>query len=768
MTPAMELGQYRTAGGGYDEVVDAAGAPRANWLAVVRSLGSLHPGALIERQRQTDRLLDAEGTGHLVHEITLATDRHGHSGAARAQSRPWRLDPIPFVLDGSEFETLAAGARQRMRAVEAVLADCYGDRRLVADGVLPASLLHSLHAYRPTLGGLGASRWLVHYAVDLARDAQGQWRVVQDLADAPSGLGYALLNRAVLARVVSDAVRLAEVASVNQHADVLRRALTATAPTSRHSPRAVVLSAGPSDATYIEHSYLATRLGIHLVEGADVVMRAGRMWLRVLDGVEPIDVVYRRIDDAHLDPLEPAHHGGGVGVPGLVWGARASGVVMANAYGSGLAETAAFREFLPAATAHLMGEALALPAHRDNDGLATSPVLSAVAAQLDPRPVVLRLHLARVGDDIVVMPGGNGRVLAPGDHPTHPTEQIAKDVWVVGRVGGQSRPVLVSAPPQVDFASSVPKRVADALYWLGRAAERAEVAARATRVVNMQLEQDPALVGLADGGWAHGAHALLRAAQAAPAAAAPPGVSISRSIHVELDRTKAVVVAQLASLVQEAASVREYLSTTTGRVLGRLASAYSVLSDEAAPADELDVVLVDLAALSGLVMESTVRGPAWRFLDLGRRLERALAVVGAVEAALGPATAPLALQPIADAVLGANESLVAYRRSYRSEVDLQAVLDLLLRDDTNPRSLAYQLDRLREHVAGLGWSDGVQLVQAASVASLATVAATEVNGRRVSLDSYVLAVRAPLLQLADAIVHRWFADPVNPTIVRGQ
>ena len=765
----QDLSQSRAPRGGFDEVVDAEGAPRANWLAVVRSLGSLHPAALIERQRQTNRLLDAEGTGHLVHEITLATDRHGHSAAARAQSHPWRLDPIPFVIESAEFEALAAGARQRMRAIEAVLGDCYGERRLVAEGVLPSSLLHSLHAYRPALGGgVGSSRWLVHYAVDLARDANGQWRVVQDLTDAPSGLGYALLNRAVLARVVPDAVRVAEVAPVNQHADVLRRALTATAPTSRRSPRAVVLSAGPSDATYIEHSYLATRLGIHLVEGADVVMRAGRMWLRVLDGVEPIDVVYRRIDDAHLDPLEPAHHGGGMGVPGLVWGARAGGVVMANAYGTGLVETSAFHRFLPAATTHLLGETLALPGYTEDGGLATSPVLSPIDAQLEPRSVVLRLHLARLGDEILVMPGGNGRVLARGDHPSHPTEQIAKDVWVVGAVGGSTRPVLVSAPPQVDFTSSVPKRVADSLYWLGRAAERAEVAARATRVVNTQLDQDPALVGLADGGWAHGAHALLRAAQGAPAALAPMGVAIGQSIDLEVDRTTAVVAAQVASLVQEAASVREYLSTTTGRVLGRLARAHSVLAEQVGPADELDMVLVDLAALSGLAMESTVRGPAWRFLDLGRRIERSLAVVGSVEAALGPAVAPLALQPIADAVLGANESLVAYRRSYRSEVDLDAVLDLLLRDDTNPRSLAYQLDRLREHVAGLGWAEGVQLVQSASVASLATVEHAEVNGRRVSLDSYVLAVRAPLLQLAEAIVHRWFADPVNPTIVRGQ
>jgi uncharacterized alpha-E superfamily protein len=167
------------------------------------------------------------------------------------------------------------------------------------------------------------------------------------------------------------------------------------------------------------------------------------------------------------------------------------------------------------------------------------------------------------------------------------------------------------------------------------------------------------------------------------------------------------------------------------------------------------------------MMESTVRGPSWRFLDLGRRLERALAVLGAVEASLAIHTPPLAAQPLADAVLGANESLVAYRRRYRSEVDFNAVLDLLLRDDANPRSLAYQLDRLREHAAGLAWSEGAALVERASIAAFATVDHDVVNGRVVSLDAFVLGVRGPLLELAAAIVQRWFADPVNPTLMRG-
>jgi uncharacterized alpha-E superfamily protein len=286
-------------------------------------------------------------------------------------------------------------------------------------------------------------------------------------------------------------------------------------------------------------------------------------------------------------------------------------------------------------------------------------------------------------------------------------------------------------------------------------------------VVSVQLDQDPALSSLAGGAWSIGARELLGAAQAQPIAPPAPGTSLLSQLLESVAATTAVGAHQLAAMLQEAASVREYLSTTTGRVLGRLAKAHPLLAGGSASSDDLDAVLVDLAALSGLIMESTVRGPAWRFLDLGRRLERALAVVAAVEATLPMAVPASVLQPLADAVLSANESLVAYRRRYRSDVDLQAVLDLLLRDDANPRSLAYQLDRLREHAAGLAWPEGAALVEQASIAALAHVDDHVVNDRLVSLDAYVLGVRGPLLALAEAIVHRWFADPVNPTLVRG-
>jgi hypothetical protein len=163
-----------------------------------------------------------------------------------------------------------------------------------------------------------------------------------------------------------------------------------------------------------------------------------------------------------------------------------------------------------------------------------------------------------------------------------------------------------------------------------------------------------------------------------------------------------------------------------------------------------------------------VRGPAWRFLDLGRRIERGIAVCSSVEAALGLAVEEPSFQPLAEVLLAANESLVAYRRRYRSDVEVGPVLELLLLDDANPRSLGYQIDRLREHATSLSWPDGVNIVDEVGRAMMVPVPDEVVNGRRWGIDRLVLDSRGPLLRLAEAVQQRWFADPVRPVAVRGR
>jgi uncharacterized circularly permuted ATP-grasp superfamily protein/uncharacterized alpha-E superfamily protein len=752
--------QYRPEASRYDEAVAPDGSVRPAWRALGAAVGAAGPGELAERQRQAERMLDAEGAGHLVHDLTGGT----------SASRPWRLDPVPMVIEQAEFDLLARAVAQRTRLIEAVLADLYGDRMLVRSGMVPAAEVAATPALRMSAGLQRPARWLVQHAVDVVRTADGGWRVVADLTDSPTGLGYALLNRSITARVMAEPLRAAGTAPVVAAPAMLRRALAALAPAGRADTRTVVLSGGPEHPGYVEHSYLAVQMGLHLAEGADLVMRQDRLWLRALGGLEPVDVVYRRLEDGGLDPLEPRAQGVH-GVPAITWAAQRGGVVLGNAFGAGLAESATVQARLGALAEAVLGEALLLQPF-DGEELATTPVFDATTG-LVPGRVVLRLNAVAGPDGVWVMPGGAGRVLAEGDHPAAPTAERTKDVWVVGgaRAGrGSTGPALqVTAPQQVDFGASVPKRAADALYWMGRAAERAEVAARAARVVGGQVEQDPYLVTLAAGGWATGAVALLRSAQGAPHISDPlDGAPLAEVLQRELAATRATVATQVSALVQEARSVREYLSTTTGRVLGRLARVVSDLVRTDAAVDDLDLILVDLAALAGLATESTVRGPAWRFLDLGRRIERGIALLGSVEAAVGQAVDPLAFQPLIEAVLAANESLVAYRRRYRSDVELRAVVDLLVRDDVNPRGLAFQLDRLREHLASLAWPEGAALVEQAMRATFADVDDVVVRGRRLAVDSLVLAARGPLLQLDAAVVARWFADPVNPMIMGGR
>jgi uncharacterized alpha-E superfamily protein len=579
-----------------------------------------------------------------------------------------------------------------------------------------------------------------------------------------------------MARVSADVLRsvgrVRNVAPIASAPTTLRLALAADAPAGTTSPRTVVLTAGPSHPTYVEHSYLAMQMGFHLAEGGDLVVRKNRLWLRALEALEPIDVVYRRMEDAALDPLEIDSRGRN-GVPGVTWAAQAGGVALANGFGSAVAEDPQFASCIGPAAEALLGESLRIGQLVDGETLATTPLYSAAApatAPLQPASVVIRLHAIAGPDGISVVSGGVGRVLADGDRPQRSSIKLVKDVWVVGAGREQRLPLRVTPPPQVDFRSSVTRRAAEALYWMGRSAERAEFGTRAVRLLGQQVDQDPALTIFTDaGGWSEGALALLRAARALSAIVDSTVTDASAPLATrfadELAATRGMVAASIGTVVHEATSVREYLSNTTGRLLGHLARLRESLLDTTAGVEELDLVLVDLAALAGLTMESTVRGPSWRFLDIGRRLERGLAVLGSIEAAIGVACEPTVFQPLAESVLSINESLVAYRRRYRSDVDLTAIIDLLVHDDANPRSLSFQLDRLREHMASLGWQEGGELVHRAGLGAITTVDSAVSGGRRLSVDALVLAARAPLIELAAGITQRWFSVPINPMVV---
>ena len=751
---------------------------------------------LRERQIDHDRLLAAEGAGHIVHDLPLRSDGR----MVALESRPWRLDPVPLVIDGDEFVALADAAAARMQMLEAILGDLYGARTLLRDAVVDPVRLWGSPRYRlAAFSTRPHRRWLTNYAVDVIRDATGQWRVLRDRTDAPAGVGYALLGRSVSGRVHRDVIsRLPggrALRSLDPFADRLRDGLADVAAT--RNPRIVVLSGGVDHPSYVEQSYLATRLGLNLAEGADLVVRQRRVWLRSLGGLEPVDVLFRRLEDDRVDPME-VNAEGSVGVPGLLLAARARGVSLANAHGSGVVEDPLLGEYWDAAGAWLTG--------RTSDYQGSVPLTFMSAAERAAgswatmpgfdgngpveRAVALRLHLVASDKGIDVLQGGSARVLMPGDDPVAPTSATAKDVWIIGGTVAPPEVRRRDPLPQVDLISSVPTRAAEALFWSGRAMERAELIARVMEVV---LDRTSGLVDseVAEPWVAHGLDMIEAVAGVSGRVdrSAPQRAGVSFSMGLE------ALAHQLGSFLAEASSVREFFSVTAGRMLARLADSRAQLrwlldADGPGAVDvaridgrHLESILVDLASLVGLWNESVVHGPAWRFGEVGRRLERAFGVIDVISGAFGlhdedlrPEASTVAgfdiigqyvdhrldfqRQRVVEIVLASNESLVAYRRRHRSDVEFETAMHLVVADPHNPRAAAAALRQVRHQAVRLGWQQGVETSSAlladlerASFGSVASTVATLAD------------VFTGCDRLARDVVGSYLAAPVDPRLM---
>jgi uncharacterized circularly permuted ATP-grasp superfamily protein/uncharacterized alpha-E superfamily protein len=811
------LEAYSAPPGRFDELLDDNRAVRPHWQAMARAWSALGDAEVVRRQGVAERLLVAESAGHTF------IDEH------RASAGPWELDPLPYLVDPISWAVIERGLEQRHRLLDAVLTDLAGPARLVEAGVVPAAAVFGSRSYAWAMRDVPVSGpRLTVYAADVVRGSHGRFVVLRDHTDAPRGAGSALLNRTVLARLFPDAHRTLGVQPLDPWFDQLRAALAAIAPATTNSPRTLVLGPPPSHPDFVEVSFLATHLGLNVADADDLAVRDGQVWLRALDGLERLDVLWRCVADSAADQLELP--GTTPGVPGLVEAVREGTIGVANTPGTALGDRLLLQPFLAAACQHLFGEPLALsmvdtlwlgddasraevfagPADfvlHDTSGL--EPVPSVFGARLssaeltawaervarEPHRYVaqrtvdfattptfhhgrleagvatIRVPSALGPDGVRVMPGGIGRH-ALSDQPIVAAQAtVAKDVWVIGGRPQRALPTRVTTIlPEVDLRSSLPTRAAEALFWLGRNAERAEHATRVARLVVARAEQDPELF---ETPWVTIAVNGLRSASGG----AP---TIGRGVHhdhdwrAELDaalgdRSGALGDA-VSHLVANASAARGYLSSSSWRAINLLAGERAVVSKGAADlfvvAESLDRMSTSLAALAGLSLESVVRGPGWRFLDLGRRIERVLLTVSLLEATLSTAPAEDVAQGVYAFVLASTESLVAYRRRYRSDVRLESLRQLVVEDDTNPRAVAFQLDRIGEHLAGLPWRGDTDALRDRIADANEVLWSIDFrrSGNRpdepiAELIELVLRVRGPMLDLVTELVQRWFSHP---------
>jgi uncharacterized circularly permuted ATP-grasp superfamily protein/uncharacterized alpha-E superfamily protein len=810
--------EYERLPGLHDEMLDAEGAPRAHWAPLVRSLERMGAAELTRRW---------EGARRLIHENGVTYNVYGDP---RGMDRPWELDPIPLVLAPDEWSRIREALAQRARLLDALLADLYGAQRLLRENLLPAELVFAHPGYlRPCHGAAANAASLQLYAADLARAPDGQWWVLGDRTQAPSGAGYALENRLVLSRILPEAFRESRVERLAGFFQHLRDNLRSLAPRQRDNPRVALLTPGPYNETYFEHAYLARYLGFTLVEGGDLTVRDRAVYLKTLGGLEPVDVILRRVDDGFCDPLS-LRSDSSLGVAGLVHAVRAGNVAVANALGSGFAESPALLAFLPRLCRELLGEELALPsvatwwcgqddalgyveAHFDElvvkpafPGTGQEPVFGARLAKAERESLIAamrarphafvaqeqvplstapvwgaeRVHARHLvlrafataaaarGGEWEVMPGGLTRVSVAPDSLVVSMQRGggSKDTWVCCERTPTN--VTLLRPPGAPIeltrgGAELPSRVADNLFWLGRYLERLEAVARLARAIVARIagespETDsalPALVyalvrsGAVDEGLARESRALLSAIFASDS---------SRSIR-----------ATLSSVHQLAFALRDQISLDTWRVLSELqqdASGPSAASwSLSAARDALNRMIVRLSAWSGLTMESMTRTVGWRFADMGRRMERGTSVAILLDACLVEASDDESAR--LEALLEVAESAITYRRRYRGELQAVPVLDLLLSDETNPRSLVFQLAALEQHLAhvrGAGAGAERTLDERLALAALARVRLADVAelcaveaGKRLKLAELLARTLGDLPGLSDALTRSYLS-----------
>lgn len=750
------LANYSPATGAFDELLTAAGEPREHYLPLLSHLDALGPEELKRRADTCRRLLHEGGITYNVY------------GDPRGMERPWQLEPVPFVLAASEWRSLEAALIQRATLLNRVLADCYGPQELIRSGRFPPALVFAQPDFLRPAHGIKPPRetHLHFYAADLTRSADGQWWVVSDRTAIPTGAGYALANRLITSRLLPDPFRDGRVQRLAGFFREVRNSLAQLAPRNTDNPRVVLLTPGPYNETYFEQAYLARYLGYMLVEGQDLTVRDDRVYLKTLSGLEPVDVILRRVDDDFCDPLE-LRNDSMLGVPGLVEALRAGNVAVANTLGSGLLQRPAFLGFLPGLCRHLLGEELKLPSvatwwcgqasarkyvleHLDElfvkpafrsrmkgsnpereltaaerDSLARAirfqphqfvaqeqSVLSVAPAWsergLTARAISLRVYLVATKDGYQLMPGGLTRVAGANGGRSVSMQRggASMDTWVLSDEPVEPTSLLTTRGQPIELrrvGNNLPSRMADNFYWLGRYAERADFTTRMLRAALLRFGPE------ATGGALPFLEPLLQTletqGQLTPGEAGREIRANHEALEADLlaaifDPKRPGSLRRIAENLQRLAMLaRDRTSNEVWRVLSSLddmlarpASGVMLTGDAAGILHE---AMVTLAAFSGLARENMTRAHGWRFLDIGRRVERGVYLCTLLENAL---RSPEANNPsVLETVLDVCDCAITYRARYNLLPNLAAVYDLVLLDDTNPRSLLFQFNQLVKH-----------------------------------------------------------------------
>lgn len=729
-------GYARAESDGHDEAFDATGEMRPHWHGLAEWLDAVGPGGYQDAATELRRLRTESG-------IAFA------AGVERAVD----ADALPVILAHDDWAALEAGVLQRARLAEAALADTYGPARMIASGMIPPGLVYGGPAFAAHCAKWEhpPTRWLHIYEADVARDASGRWILLADRLDAPLGDGYLLANRVAFNQALADPFIDMQVRRLAGHYIAFQSWLEST---MGWEGRLALLTRGDQDPRFFSHAYLARYLGAALIEPADLTVRDGSAYVKTLGGLKRIDLLLRGVPDARIDAL---HRPGkaSAGAPALSLAARTGSLTVGNALGSAVLAYRALAPFAHRLSQQLLGEDLRLPdgpclwlgsqtareevvanpdtwriepltgrtttqgwepGEDDEDDLmrrltrfgerfcaVRTPPLAQTPAwrdgQIVPSPWMMRVFACRTAEGWSLAPGGVASVLEQGEAP--PRLGFGKDVWVLPKPHStpDATPSLLSRT-QVGghlrrTGRDLLSRVADEVFWIGRNAERAEAT---LRILGLCLSR---FLGANRTDAAPRVLCRLAEIHAAPNEDLTGLERFRDAIHrlAASDDEPYGLRATLRALRAGAIRGRASISEESWRYIDRLCTDQRWTSDIDLRRPSHLVRLIEdslalLAALAGSAQENLTRNFAWRFLEMGRRIERGYGIARvatqlAGEASDGEETYLRAWLTLAD-------SSSAYRNRYLMTPQAAAVIDLLIVDETNPRSLAFQIARLEQ------------------------------------------------------------------------
>lgn len=757
--------KYDVADNSYDELCMPNGQVRPHWRQFIEGLSALTSSERQSRSRRLERQVRETG---LAHDIFSDPDQ---------AVQPWQIDLIPLIISAAEWRWLSKALQQRAQLMTMILADLYGPQNLLRSGSIPAALVFADPTFlRNCVGIAPPAGHLQFYSADLARGPDGLWRVIDNHAETPAGVGYVIANRLMHAEVAGDLLGTCNATRLAAHfravQDALRKRL------GSDEANIAVLTPGPDHGDFFSHAYLARYLGLPLVQGGDLRVVGSDVFLKSLEGLKKVDMLLRCVEGANADPLE-LNPNGFDGPAGLVHACRAQPALVSNALGSAVIENRGLGAYLPKLAQELLGEELMLhdaPRHwlgdarsdmeldarlancvvrpiREGMGRPGQAGLGQVYNALDaagraalrkdiathgdrlvaeqrvgfstmpeftqnglhPHAFAARMFVAATAEGFRALPGGvtiavdpnNAVALSAPNADTH-------DIWVISDAveatkPGMRQPELLHA--EVHRSNRVlQSRMADNLYWLGRNLERADWT---MRVMRSALGRRFEFVNTASVSHHAGDACLLRLLRhgSDPNVAEMPGPTSRLVAALATQKIGDYSLERSFDGIQRIANVaRDRLSLEAARTLTtfHVGERWRQRMSEAGTSelqDEIELRLEKVAAFNGQMHENMTRNYGWFFIDIGRRLERAYNLCITLESML------LSTQPGKERdrdttdnlkfVLEVADSFITYRSRYSTEPSLPLVLDLLLLDEANPRSLAYQVAQISDHLEAL-------------------------------------------------------------------